>query len=171
MASIICGHCGAIHETVQEVRECAVGNPIPEGVDLGRIPVKIFDGTAYAVARQRQSVQETADEINRSFADTPFKPREEIREGFYTMDGSVFKIVLSQTGNLYAKKLQFTHDEPVWVFEKGIMRMIERSAKRLSAEEAGKYGRISGICIICGQRLTNEESIERGIGPVCAGKL
>lgn len=28
-----------------------------------------------------------------------------------------------------------------------------------------------GICSMCGRTLTNPESIERGIGPVCAGRI
>lgn len=161
MANIICGHCGATHATVQEVRNCAELHP--ETVTA--------DGPAFAVEQQRKTSQQVADEINASFADTPFKPREEIREGFYTMDGDVLKIVLSQTGNLYANKMVIVDDDVSWVFMKGIMRRVERSAKRLTAEEAGKYGKLHGICIICGRTLTNEDSIERGIGPVCAEGL
>jgi hypothetical protein len=32
------------------------------------------------------------------------------------------------------------------------------------------YGKASGNCSICGRDLTDPESIERGIGPICAGK-
>lgn len=34
-----------------------------------------------------------------------------------------------------------------------------------------RYGKEIGSCGHCGRTLTNEESRERGIGPVCAGKL
>ena len=34
-----------------------------------------------------------------------------------------------------------------------------------------RYGREIGSCGHCGRTLTNEESRERGIGPVCAGKM
>jgi hypothetical protein len=33
-----------------------------------------------------------------------------------------------------------------------------------------KYGKVSGSCSCCGRELTVKESIERGIGPVCADK-
>lgn len=36
---------------------------------------------------------------------------------------------------------------------------------------AVKYGRLSGRCCSCGRDLTNPDSIDAGIGPVCAGKL
>lgn len=33
------------------------------------------------------------------------------------------------------------------------------------------YGRRTGNCCICGRELTNHESIELGIGPICAGRM
>jgi hypothetical protein len=33
------------------------------------------------------------------------------------------------------------------------------------------YGRRYGSCSVCGRELTNGESIDRGIGPICAGKF
>lgn len=33
------------------------------------------------------------------------------------------------------------------------------------------YARISGRCYVCGKTLTTPESIEAGIGPICAGRL
>ena len=38
------------------------------------------------------------------------------------------------------------------------------------AEAAVAYGKMTGACAICGRHLENEESVARGIGPVCAGK-
>jgi hypothetical protein len=36
--------------------------------------------------------------------------------------------------------------------------------------EAIAYGQKTGHCSICGLLLTNEKSIGRGIGPICAAK-
>jgi len=36
-------------------------------------------------------------------------------------------------------------------------------------EEMKLYGRRTGNCCLCGRTLTNESSIEAGIGPICAG--
>lgn len=33
-----------------------------------------------------------------------------------------------------------------------------------------RHGKITGQCACCGRELTNPESIERGIGPICAGQ-
>lgn len=39
----------------------------------------------------------------------------------------------------------------------------------IAAAEA--YGKMTGHCCICNRELTNEESVERGIGPICAMKF
>lgn len=39
----------------------------------------------------------------------------------------------------------------------------------VAAAEA--YGKLTGHCCICNRELTNEESVKRGIGPVCATKF
>ena len=36
---------------------------------------------------------------------------------------------------------------------------------------AEAYGKRTGVCCCCGRELTNDESIERGIGPICAAKF
>lgn len=36
---------------------------------------------------------------------------------------------------------------------------------------AEAYGKETGVCCICSKTLTNPESIERGIGPICAGNM
>lgn len=38
-------------------------------------------------------------------------------------------------------------------------------------QTAMKYGKLSGRCCSCGRELTNDGSIEAGIGPICAGKF
>lgn len=38
-------------------------------------------------------------------------------------------------------------------------------------ESSMRYGREIGVCGVCGRKLTNEDSRQLGIGPVCAEKL
>ena len=37
-------------------------------------------------------------------------------------------------------------------------------------EAAKRIGMLTGNCCVCGRTLTNEGSVEAGIGPICAGK-
>jgi len=45
-------------------------------------------------------------------------------------------------------------------------QIVEACADPL--KEAIAYGRRTGVCACCGRELTDPESIDRGIGPVCA---
>lgn len=69
-----------------------------------------------------------------------------------------FTFVSEQAGdNLY----------PVKGARKGeVLRAIADDADALA-----RYGKELGVCGVCGRNLTDEESRERGIGPVCAGRL
>lgn len=51
-------------------------------------------------------------------------------------------------------------------------RAVILEAIAANPEEAlANYGRQIGSCGICGRTLTDPDSIERGIGPICAGNL
>lgn len=41
----------------------------------------------------------------------------------------------------------------------------------LTKEEAANWGHLTGSCIVCGKRLDDPESVDRGIGPVCFKKF
>jgi len=60
------------------------------------------------------------------------------------------------------------HDGDEWVYTPGITR---EKLIRLTVEEAAAYGKLYGQCIVCCRELTNPESIERGIGPICINKI
>lgn len=52
----------------------------------------------------------------------------------------------------------------------------EMVRKLMDIEERGldavkDISRLTGICCVCGRMLTNEVSIEEGIGPICAGRF
>lgn len=53
-------------------------------------------------------------------------------------------------------------DEPM------VEKLKEISKDVLAAAVA--YGRMTGNCACCGRELTNKESVEMGIGPICASK-
>jgi hypothetical protein len=49
--------------------------------------------------------------------------------------------------------------------------VLDRIAEAGVQSAMERFGRELGSCGHCGRALTNAESIERGIGPVCAGKM
>jgi hypothetical protein len=66
-------------------------------------------------------------------------------------------------------------DHPVrlsWDYEAGLISKIARGGwRKMTKEEAASFGRLYGVCLACGRTLTDPESIERGIGPICASKF
>ena len=52
----------------------------------------------------------------------------------------------------------------------GLVAALERAAKDPTAA-ARLYGQETGQCSCCGRELTRKESIDRGIGPICAERF
>lgn len=94
--------------------------------------------------------------------------------GFFEHEGSIVKVqrAVHGSGNLYAKRLVIDEasQSGSFVYEAGLIRKL-RESDRLTKERAAELGHLYGMCIVCGATLTDEKSIERGIGPICFGKL
>lgn len=110
------------------------------------------------------------------------KPKaERITEGMYRApDGRIIKVQAARgSGNLYAKLWEL-FDEPEdtkkgkkygeFVFVSGLIREV-RPEWRMTLDEAKAHGVEFHFCIRCGIELTNPESIENGIGPICISKI
>lgn len=104
------------------------------------------------------------------------KPAVQVAElGYYLVDGErLFVVTESKDGKRrYAKRLTFTEfGRAAWAYAPGaVQALVERNIPKLTVEEAGILGRRHGVCVVCGRQLTNPESVEAGIGPICAGRL
>lgn len=85
-------------------------------------------------------------------------------EGIYRdAAGDVFKVIRSSNDRLYAKQLV----DGKFEYAPGATRRLT-AADKLTLAQASQYGQLTGVCCRCGARLTDEDSIKRGIGPVCA---
>lgn len=101
--------------------------------------------------------------------------RPEPPEGFHILaqpDGSmrVFKVqrAIHGSGRLYTKEL---HQSGGWEYS-GALPLGQLSEETvLTLEKAQQYGHLYGVCCRCGATLTDESSIARGLGPVCAGRF
>lgn len=112
-------------------------------------------------------------------APAPAPAPEQDLEGMHRFGGVIFKVqrAVHGSGHLYAKELAPTKydDEgnPTdWGFEyaPGAIRNLSE-ATRLTLADAKEFGALYGTCMVCGRTLTNEESIEAGIGPICRNKF
>ena len=89
-----------------------------------------------------------------------------VPDRLYERAGEVYRTVRSGAGSLYAKI--WTGEG--WEYARGAIRDL-RPELRLSVERAKELSVRFGRCIRCGALLTADESVERGIGPVCITKI
>jgi len=83
----------------------------------------------------------------------------------YQVGQDIYRIHRNGRGFKFAKQLIDGEFEYV----KGAISLIT-PAHRMTKEQAQAYGRATGQCCVCNRTLTNPESIEEGIGPVCGGR-
>ena len=95
--------------------------------------------------------------------------------------GDIYKVQVAHhgSGKLYAKIL-VKLDEPTtvrgkeahyeFVMARGAIMAI-KPEWRLTREDAKEFGDLYGCCMRCGTVLTDEKSIERGMGPTCYDKM
>jgi hypothetical protein len=246
MASIKCGHCGNIHESVDEVRNCAGARPDAsvafsdengnvqmasverqgENFFLTNIEKDLYDlheqelkedhpghrqafnrpqataedrvylsvpfhekdhakalGARWDPARKMWWFNSAALDrapFSRWLGDAPqaAQPKasaapEQLADGFYRKHNGIYKVVHNQEGDRqYAKVLLVEEGAAngTWAYAPGIVNTLDASML-LTEAEAAEFGKLYGVCGICGRQLTNEDSIERGIGPICATKM
>lgn len=93
-----------------------------------------------------------------------------LEAGIYLVAGRVVKVqrAVHGSGHMYAKMLDT--DTGKFRYEAGLVSRV-RPEQRMTLAQAREFGEIYGMCASCGATLTDEDSIGRGIGPVCAKKF
>lgn len=93
----------------------------------------------------------------------------ELAPGIYARDAKVVKVQAARsTGNLYGSVLDERSGK--YEYTPGSLRGLT-PADRMTIEAAADLTRRLGRCCVCSKTLSNPDSIDAGIGPVCAGKL
>jgi hypothetical protein len=96
---------------------------------------------------------------------------EAVEEAYYVNEaGTFFQPKRSKAGHLYAMELRPHGKKFKWVYSPGAMKDFQ-NWKPVTAEIASQFGKAWGHCMVCARLLTNPDSIEAGIGPICAGKF
>ncbi|HEU5046099.1 MAG TPA: DUF6011 domain-containing protein [Nocardioidaceae bacterium] len=96
----------------------------------------------------------------------------ELESGIYrTADDRIYKVYTNQARSRMLAKLLVLEpgQEPRWEYAGTAYRFVQAD-QRMTLEQAKQFGAIYGVCCNCGATLTDEGSIEAGIGPVCAKK-
>lgn len=88
-------------------------------------------------------------------------------EGIFWLDGYLIKVIQSEeTGRFYAKRWNLQE----WEYAGSGPLHFLTEEHRVSADIAAQFGALTGRCVFCNRKLTDEASIAAGFGPVCAGK-
>lgn len=177
MASIRCGQCHETHDSVAAVRACYAGESLS--------PERRLAESAGLVQRRQKAAERveasrTVGAWAKGASGTRNRSVDEISEGFYKHNARIFKVqkAVHGSGRLYAKVLEVeetgevdgkTEYKGTWEYAKGAVFQL-RPEEKLTQEQAAEFGKLYGVCCLCGRTLTNEESIAAGIGPICAGK-
>lgn len=115
-----------------------------------------------------------ASELIGKLKNLPYLPRapragapvSDLVEGIYFAQGEVYKAKKSGAGRIYALKLVGSS----WSYDPSHVRGLAIE-NLITLEQASEFGIRTGVCAICGIPLTNLDSLERGIGPVCAKRF
>lgn len=96
-------------------------------------------------------------------------------KGYYMHKGSVYVVVASKENpdRTYAKRLELPQGGATkgrWVYAPGMLHTLSW-ADKMTQEQARAFGKLHGVCAICGATLTDPKSVELGIGPVCLKKV
>lgn len=95
----------------------------------------------------------------------------ELEQGMYRRDDVIYKVqrAVHGSGNLYAKQLVMDDEGAHFEYAPGMVHKLTADDK-LTLDEAKEFGALYGVCCACSKTLTDEESISKGIGPVCERK-
>lgn len=135
----------------QEAAEAAKRNPVSFAADLS--PIKAMFDNAVCSGYKKPAYRAEGIVIKRA----PDSGRNA---------GALY--VTNEETSEYLGKVIDLKFFPVRGGEKAAETLQEIAKDPLAA--AIRYGRRTGQCACCGRELTNGESIERGIGPICADK-
>jgi hypothetical protein len=133
-----------------------------EQVDITALEMLPFDKASEMISRLKQAPYK---EEARAGLNIP-------EEGLYEVDGVVYKVQLAKangSGAPYAKVMDKETGDFSYVGKRPFS--ILTADKKMSREQAGAYGKLYGKCIRCGRELTDEFSIENGLGKICYGKM
>lgn len=102
------------------------------------------------------------------------RPAVKLEDGMYVLDGSIYKVqhAVHGSGKQYAKLLvppAVEGERAQFDYAPGMVAKL-RPEHRMTLEQAKEFGCTYGTCCVCGRTLTDERSIEAGIGPICAEK-
>lgn len=122
-----------------------------------------------ATSKSASAVIEYLLTLPRKTAQSASSATEEPEAGVYTDGDQMIRVYLGQnSGKMLAKRVQVESGEYVYEYLGQAVRFITAQFRRMTLAEIGALGHKTGNCAHCGRRLDDPESVDLGIGPVCA---
>lgn len=134
-----CGVCKTYDVSIEHVRTCSSNGPV-----------------AVATAPQPLTLAD-ADKAGQDIVGYYIGCNDTSRVAYY-------KVQRSQTGNVYAKEW----DGAEWLYCGRKPLYFLTTEDTITADDASRFGKVTGQCINCGRGLTDERSLQVGYGPTCA---
>lgn len=87
-------------------------------------------------------------------------------------DDRIYRVYLGQqSGQMLVKEVVGDPEHGYAMEYLGLAaKHVPADARRMTLDEAKAWGKATGSCVKCGRRLDVPESVDAGIGPVCASK-
>ena len=122
--------------------------------------------------REGRATSQEASAVISGLLAAPKRDRHSLQAGIYDMgDGRLVRVYLGQnSGHMLSKEVHVHTDGSVdYVYLGKASGNVPATARRLTREEVGErtLALASTTCLVCGRRLDDPESVDRGIGPVC----
>lgn len=147
-----CGKCGQSHEFVYQVKRCY-------GISAAT--------TASHTVIAREPSKSPVELLKIAAAKLP-----NVEHARYMVNSTVYQVDKPTAGKwsgyTFCKAGVGRHAQKMTFAQQ--LRALEAIAAD-PAKAFISYGKQFGVCGVCGRELTNPESIERGIGPVCWGRI
>lgn len=100
----------------------------------------------------------------------------DVPEGIHALDqadGTIevrkVQVAKNGSGRKYGKVLDASSGRWDYAGQRGLAGLSDDTL--MTREQAERFGALYGMCGVCGATLTDEDSIARGIGPVCATRV
>lgn len=99
----------------------------------------------------------------------PEREGSHLKAGFYQKEDVIYKVqaAIYASGYSYAKRLVVSEKgRASFKYDGGAITQL-KPEHQMTIAQARAFGKIYGVCIVCSRALTDEVSIEMGMGPVC----
>lgn len=128
------------------------------------VPAEVIATIDHPQSMDRKRASATIDYL-KSF---PYK-KIDLEVGGYRHDGVFYRVAVGRQSRVL-QAYRFDPASKSFVYDRAALNILQPE-DMLSIDEACEFGVQSRICIICGAPLEDEQSVRRGIGPVCYSRM